>query len=85
MPDPEIVRKVAEALTEIDPHVAEMFQHVVGDAARIVLAVAEPLIREQVADELHERARAFAHASPESIAVRRELMISANNIARGGQ
>lgn len=76
-PDPEIVRKVAEALTEIDPHVAEMFQHVVGDAARIVLAVAEPLIREQVAQEIE--------ASRATNTFRTTVLERAAKIARGGQ
>lgn len=76
-PDPEIVRKVAEALTEIDPHVAEMFQHVVGDTARIVLAVAEPLIREQVAQEIE--------ASRATNTFRTTVLERAAKIARGGQ
>ena len=89
MADPEIVRKVAEALEDHygtwradgDPEWGEVAEV----AAKAVLTAAAPLIaaqeRERIATELHERAQEFVHATPESVAARRELMQAAK-IAR---
>ena len=91
-PDPEIVRKVAEALQHHLPvnlvggstlclcDVTRTYEGPVGQrlhAAAAALAVAEPLIREQVAQEIE--------ASRATNTFRTTVLERAAKIARGGQ
>ena len=77
--DPEIVRKVAEALK--DATFCLLCRDLVtihrDDIAEAVLAVAEPLIREQVAQEIE--------ASRATNTFRTTVLERAAKIARGGQ
>ena len=81
MPDPEIVRKVTEALE--DKSQASYGRAHVCDCNDLhfeledVLAVAEPLIREQVAQEIE--------ASRATNTFRTTVLERAAGIARGGQ
>ena len=87
----EIVRKVAEAMTDAldaayDTSIYRWPQQEdIPPIVKAVLTAAAPLIaaqeRERIASELHERAQEFVHATPESVAARRELMQAAK-IAR---
>ena len=71
-PDPEIVRKVAEALNK-----ARRGDLGNTQLAELLLAVAEPLIREQVAREIE--------ASRATNTFRTTVLERAAKIARGGQ